>query len=101
MSEEYNTVELVDEDGKSMLFAHLMTLDYKEERFVLLSPEEQETEDGEEEVVILKVTQDENGEDTYENVDDDALLDEVFDAFVEVSNMYDDEGDGEEEDEED
>jgi uncharacterized protein YrzB (UPF0473 family) len=91
MSEEYNTVELVDEDGKSMLFAHLMTLDYKDERFVLLSPEEKESEDGEEEVVILKVTQDENGEDLYENIDDDALLDEVFDAFIEVSNMYDDE----------
>lgn len=91
MSEEYNTVELVDEDGKSMLFAHLMTLDYKEERFVLLSPEEQESEEGEEEVVILKVTQDDNGEDLYENIDDDALLDEVFDAFIEVSNMYDEE----------
>jgi uncharacterized protein YrzB (UPF0473 family) len=98
MSEETNTVELVDEDGKSMLFDHLMTLDYKDERFVLLSPEEQENEDGEEEVVILKVTQDENGEDLYENIDDDTLLDEVFDAFVEVSNMYDEE---EEEDETD
>ena len=97
MSEEYNTVELVDEDGKSMLFAHLMTLDYKDERFVLLSPEEQESAEGEEEVVILKVTQDEKGEDVYENIDDDALLDEVFDAFVEVSNMYGDEDEDDQE----
>jgi uncharacterized protein YrzB (UPF0473 family) len=100
MSEEYSTVELVDEDGEHMLFTHLMTLDYKDNRYVLLSPEEEadEDEDGEEEVVILRVTQDENGEDVYENIEDDALLDEVFDAFVEVSNLYDDE-DEEDEDE--
>jgi len=97
MSEENNTVELVDEDGKSMLFAHLMTLDYKDERFVLLSPEDQESKEGEEEVVILQVTQDDNGEDLYENIEDDALLAEVFDAFVEVSNMY---NDGEEDEQE-
>jgi len=97
MSEETNTVELVDEEGNSMLFDHLMTLDYKDERFVLLSPEQPENEDGEAEVVILKVTQDDNGEDLYENIEDDALLDEVFDAFVEVSNMYGDEEDEEQE----
>ncbi len=93
MSEETNTVELVDEDGNSMLFDHLMTLDYKDERYILLSPEEEE-ESEEEEVVILRVVQDKKGEDVYENIEDDALLDEVFEAFVEVSKMY---AEGEEE----
>lgn len=95
MSDEYPTIELVDEDGKSMLFTHLMTLNYKDERYILLSPEEEE-ETEEEEVVILRVVQDENGEDVYENIEDDALLDEIFNAFVEVSKMYA-EGEGEEE----
>jgi uncharacterized protein YrzB (UPF0473 family) len=87
MSDDYPTIELVDEEGMSMLFAHLMTLDYKDERYILLSPEEEEEKE-EEEVVILRVVQDQNGEDVYENIEDDALLDEIFNAFVEVSKMY-------------
>ena len=73
--EEDDLVELIDENGESTVFEHLATLEYEGESYLALCDPESEEEDLE--VFILKIEQDENGEDVY-NVPDDDVADAVF-----------------------
>ena len=73
--EEDDLVELVDENGETTVFEHLATLEYEGESYLALCDPESEEEDLE--VFILKIEQDENGEDVY-NVPDDDVADAVF-----------------------
>lgn len=93
MQEQENLVELVDEEGNPVQFAHLMTLEYEGHEYVLLTGAEDE--DGEEsEVYILRIEQDDKGEDCYVTVEDEDLMQAVFDKFVVLSEQ-DEEQDGE------
>ena len=85
--EDSNLVELTDEDGNVAQFEYLDTIEHKGESYVVFMavPEEGEEEDDEEgEVVILKIAQDENGEDIYVTCEDDGIVQEVFDKFMET-----------------
>lgn len=84
MEQQGNIVELIDENNDIMSFEHIMTLDYGESEYIILMPLDQQDKQDEDEVVILKVKQDDNGEDIYVNIDDEDELDEVFDAFQQV-----------------
>ena len=91
---ESSIVELTDEDGVTTEFEYLSTIEHKGESYVvLLAPQEEENEE-EGEVVILKIQKDENGEDTYISCDNDEIEEEVFELFMEE---MDEEEDGEEE----
>ncbi len=90
---ESSIVELTDEDGVTTEFEYLSTIEHKGESYVvLLAPQEEENEE-EGEVVILKIQKDENGEDTYVSCDDDEIEEEVFELFMEE---MEEEEDGEE-----
>ncbi len=90
---ESSIVELTDEDGVTTEFEYLSTIEHKGESYVvLLAPQEEENEE-EGEVVILKIHKDENGEDTYVSCDDDEIEEEVFELFMEE---MDEKEDGEE-----
>ena len=90
---ESNIVELTDEEGQTTEFEYLTTIEHKGESYVvLLAPQEEDNEE-EGEVVILKIQKDENGEDTYVSCDDDEIEEEVFELFMEE---MEEEEDGEE-----
>ena len=78
-------IELTDEDGVTTQFEYLTTIDHEGELYVVLmvaQDEEQDDEDGE--VLILKIEKDpETDEDIYVSVDDDAISQAVFDKFAE------------------
>lgn len=80
--EEDNLVELVDENGETTVFEHLATLEYEGESYLALCDPESEEEDLE--VFILKIDQDENGNDVY-NVPDDDVADAVFARLVQMT----------------
>lgn len=84
--EEDNIVELTDEDGCVVRFEYITTVDYEGDNYVVLMPlDEEHPEDEQEEeaeVVILKIEQDENGEDTYVTVDDEDVNQAVFERFL-------------------
>ena len=91
--EESNVVELTDEDGVVTEFEYLSTIEHKGESYVvLLAPQEEENEE-EGEVLILKIQPDEKGEDTYVTCDSEEIEQEVFELFMEE---LDEEEDGEE-----
>ena len=87
--EENNIVELIDEDGNTLRYEHLMTFEYKGEWYCAFTPvleaEEADDEEGDE-VVIFRLVGDENDE-TLEPIEDDEKLDEVFAEFC---NQYED-----------
>ena len=80
--EEDDLVELVDENGETTVFEHLATLEYEGESYLALCDPESEEEDLE--VFILKIDQDENGNDVY-HVPDDDVADAVFARLVQMT----------------
>ena len=87
-----NIVELTDEDGQTTEFEYLTTIEHKGESYVVLLAPQEEDNDEEGEVVILRIQPDEKGEDTYVSCDSDEIEQEVFELFMEE---LDEEEDGE------
>ena len=89
MDEYSNLIELTDEDGVTTVFEYLTTVPYEGNEYVVLmvvSDEEDfdaAEDDDEGEVVILKIEQDENGEDMYVTCEDEEISQAVFDLFME------------------
>ncbi len=83
-------IELTDEDGNVTRFEYMTTIDYEGELYValMLADEDEEDEEGGN-VVILKIEQDENGEDMYVSLEDDQLADAVFEKFMEMVDEAD------------
>lgn len=88
MNNDENIVELVDAEGESVFFEHLMTLTYKDQDYVILGVlADEHYEDEEElEIVILRVEVDEDGNDIYVGIEDRDELDEIFIAYDEILN---------------
>ena len=84
MEEELdNIIILNDENGEEVQFEFLDLIELDDEEYVVLLPVE-EDEDAEGEVVILKVEDTENEEEeSYVSVDDEDILNKVFEIFKE------------------
>lgn len=74
-------IYLEDEDGSEVAFSYLDTITYQGREYIVLDPVD-ETDDG---VVILEVEAPEtpDGEETYYGVEDDAILNAVYERFKE------------------
>ena len=81
-----NIVILNDEDGNEVRFEFLDLIELNNEEYVVLLPVVEEGEEEEEgEVVILKVedTDEDSDEESYVSVEDEDVLNEVFEIFKE------------------
>ena len=78
-----NIIVLNDENGKEVKFEFLDLVELDDEEYVVLLPvaEEGEEEDGE--VVILKLedTDEDSDEESYVGVEDEEILNKVFEIF--------------------
>lgn len=82
-----NIIELIDEEGESVQFEHLATIEHEGEYYIVLTEltEEAESEDGDEcDVVIMKIEQDEDGSDVYVYEEDEALQEVLFEKFLKM-----------------
>ena len=86
-------IELTDEDGVTSQFEYLTTIDHEGELYVVLMLlDDEETDDEEGEVLILKIEKDpETQEDIYVSVDDDEISQAVFEKFLEAMDAEDEE----------
>ena len=77
-----NKIILNDDDGNEVEFEFLDLVEYQDEKYVVLIPCDEEDDDGD--VVILKL-ESVNDDDTesYTGVEDEAVLDAVYDIFKE------------------
>ena len=81
-----NIVILNDEEGNEVKFEFLDLVELDNEEYVVLLPVTEEGEEEEGEVVILKVedTDDENtDEESYVSIEDEEILNKVFEIFKE------------------
>ena len=89
--EREDIVQLVDEDGKEIDFEHLMTLEHNGKSYICLVPVEPMEDVAEDELVILRLETDEDGNDVYTSIDDEAELDEVFEKYLEIAEADEEE----------
>ena len=85
MKELDNIVILNDEEGNEVKFEFLDLVELDEEEYVVLLPVTEEGEEEEGEVVILKVedTDEEADEESYVSIEDEEILNKVFEIFKE------------------
>lgn len=79
-----NIIILNDENGEEVPFEFLDVVEYEGEEYVVLLPVEEDEEDDDGEVVILKIEDTESEEEeSYVSVDDEDVLNRVFEIFKE------------------
>lgn len=78
--EEAIIIELEDEDGNATEFEYLDTIAYDGEEFVVLI-ENDETADG---VVILKIESIDDETENYIGIDDEELVEKIYEIFKEA-----------------
>lgn len=87
--DQENLVELVDEEGNEVTFEHLMTLEHKGKSYICLVPAEPMEDVEEDELVIMRIETDDEGNDYYATIDSDEELEEVFDKYLEIAEADD------------
>ena len=95
MEEQNTIIELIDESGNTVKFDLVMTFDYEGKRYAALLPVDEVENVGDDEVVLLEVVKDKNG-DNFVSIENPILLDEVFNEFIE---LFDEMAEGEDEEE--
>ena len=93
MEEQHTLVTLIDEQGKEVEFDLVATFDYEKKRYAALLPIDEVENVGEDEVVLLEIVRTSDGE-IYRPIENEILLDEVFNEFLEI---LDEMADGDEE----
>ena len=80
-----NIITLNDEDGNEVKFEFLDLIELEDEQYVVLLPVTEEGEEEEGEVVILKLedTDEDSEEESYVGVEDEEILNKVFEIFKE------------------
>ncbi len=78
--EEYEEeiIELLDDDGNTVKFKLLDVTEYKGEKYTLLLAAEPNDEIADDEVIIFRLNE---KEETLEPIDDENLLEEVFEFY--------------------
>jgi uncharacterized protein YrzB (UPF0473 family) len=87
MSEEMDIILLYDEDCNETEFEVVATLELDENEYAILLPRDDARDPDAEEVeeaYILRIEQDENGEDVLVGIEDEEELNAVIDAYEEL-----------------
>lgn len=94
MDEERKVVTLSDENGNEEEFELIDFVDYQEKTYAIFTPyveEEDDDDEGDVEVVIMETTMetsDEGEEMALNFVDDEALCNQILEAFTEQVATY-------------
>ena len=81
MAEETNVITLFDEEGNEIPFEHLDTLEMNSKTYIVLLevlPDGKEND----EVVIFRIEEDEEGNDNLVVIEDEKELEAAFDEFM-------------------
>lgn len=89
--EQENIVVLVDDDGNEVTFEHLMSLEHNGKVYICLVPAEPMEDVDEDELVIMRIEQDADGNDYYSTIDTEKELQEVFEKYLEIAEADDEE----------
>ena len=84
-------VELIDDEGNEVAFEHLMSLEHNGKVYICLAPIEPMEDVAEDELVIMKIEQDKDGNDFYSTIDSEKELNEVFEKYLELAEADEEE----------
>lgn len=76
-------VDLFDDDGNKQTFEHLDTVQVNGDDYVICIPYKEEEDDEVDEVIILKIDGEENGESVLVPEEDLEVLDKAYELFKE------------------
>ena len=95
MSGEYGSdfISIVGDDGEEFELEVLDSMDYKGQTFMAFLPTDIPEDDPDYGIIILRVTEDEKGEELFETIDDDDELQDVYEHFMTL--LFDEEDEGE------
>lgn len=79
--EEGSIIVLEDDLGNEVEFEFLDVVDYEGEEFLILMPVEEEDDDEDGEVLILKIVSVDDENETFEGIEDEELVNAVFEVF--------------------
>ena len=88
--DQENIVVLVDDEGNEVAFEHLMSLEHGGKVYICLAPAEPMEDVAEDELVIMRIEQDKDGNDFYSTIDSDKELNEVFEKYLEIAEADED-----------
>ena len=91
--EDDDILMLVDDEGNETRFEHIATLDYDNEWYILLQPEVLDEDMDDEEVIVFKIGTDSEGNDLFVPVEDEKVLDGVYQVYMEEMEKCDDDCD--------
>ena len=82
--EEYDDgiLEMIDEDGNPIRFYLSANIHYAGEDYVLLTCAEETLDVAQDESFIMRCTKDEDGDDCYQSLEDEALIAAVYEAYL-------------------
>ena len=84
MQEEYtNVITLTDSDGSDVDFEVLDIVPYKEHEYVIMLPVDDESDSPEAVILELLEAEEDNEEDMLQGVEDEDILNAVFNLFME------------------
>ena len=87
-------INLTDDEGNSFNLEVVGEVEYGEDTFVVFLPADMDEDDPDCGFIILKSVE-ENGEESYDSVDDDELLERVYALYMEkLENDEDEDDDG-------
>ena len=91
MSEEFGNdlVTIIDDDGNEFTLELLDTMDYNGESYGAFLPTDIDEDDPDYGVIILRIVEDDEGNELFESIDDDDKLQDVFEHFKVL--LFDDE----------
>lgn len=89
MDEEDDIITLYNEaTDKDENFYHLATLDVDKRWFIVMKPVEKLDDIEDDEVLIYEIVENEDGNDVFEPIEDEALLEKVFNEFMAEVEKY-------------
>jgi len=89
--DQENIVELVDDEGNEVRFEHLMSLEHEGKIYICLVPVEPMDDVAEDELVIMRILTDEEGNDYYSTIETEEELNAVFEKYLEIAEADDEE----------
>ena len=97
MSEDYGSdfITVTDDEGNDFELEHLGTLERQGSTYMAFVPADMDEDDEDFGLILLRVMEDENGDQLLADIDDEAELNDVYEQFME--ELFDDDDDDEDE----
>ena len=92
MSKEFGNdfMTIIDDDGNEFNLELLDTIDYNGETFSAFLPADMDEDDPDYGLILLSVTEDENGDELFESIDDEEKHEEVHNMFITIFEAEED-----------